>query len=131
MKNLAQSINQFKLLQNIFSHICFEKGKICFCFRYICNSVSFFSLKLKVYHTRSSQTVPHSSTILARQCLTSVIRRERVYSLWYGRRRLSLRKKYTQWENKVMYLSPFHGQLNCICHFVPDLVFQNSNRFDN
>ena len=41
----------------------------------------------KAYGTRSSQTVPHSSTILARRCLTSVIRRERVCSSWYGRRR--------------------------------------------
>ena len=40
----------------------------------------------KVYGTRSSQAVPHPSTILARRCLTSVIRRERVYSSWYGRR---------------------------------------------
>ena len=39
-----------------------------------------------VYGTRSSQTVPNSSTILARRCLTSVIGRERVYSSWYGRR---------------------------------------------
>ena len=41
----------------------------------------------KVYGTRSSQAVPHPSTILARRCLTSVIGRERVYSSWYGRRR--------------------------------------------
>ena len=40
----------------------------------------------KVYGTRSSQAVPHPSTILARRCLTSVIGRERVYSSWYGRR---------------------------------------------
>ena len=34
----------------------------------------------------SSQSVPHPSTIQARRCLTSVIRRERVCSSWYGRR---------------------------------------------
>ena len=44
----------------------------------------------KVYGTRSSQAVTHPSTILARRCLTSVIRRERVYSSWYGRRLLGL-----------------------------------------
>ena len=44
----------------------------------------------KVYGTRSSQAVPHPSTILARRCLTSVIRRERVYSSWYGRRQYYL-----------------------------------------
>ena len=38
------------------------------------------------YDTRSSQAVPHPSTILARRCLTSVIERERVLSSWYGRR---------------------------------------------
>lgn len=47
-----------------------------------------FVLKRKVYDTGSSQAVPHPSTIPARQCLTSVIGRERVYSLWYGRRQL-------------------------------------------
>ena len=41
----------------------------------------------KAYGTRCSQAVPHPSTILARRCLTSVIGRERVCSLWYGRRR--------------------------------------------
>ena len=43
--------------------------------------------KWKAYGTRCSQAVPHPSTILARRCLTSVIRRERVCSSWYGRRR--------------------------------------------
>ena len=38
------------------------------------------------YGTRCSQAVPHPSTIPARRCLTSVIRRERVCSSWYGRR---------------------------------------------
>ena len=46
----------------------------------------FFS---KAYGTRCSQAVPHPSTILARRCLTSVIRRERVCSSWYGRRQLT------------------------------------------
>ena len=41
---------------------------------------------LKAYGTGSSQAVPHPSTIPARRCLTSVIRRERVCSSWYGRR---------------------------------------------
>ena len=40
----------------------------------------------KAYGTRCSQAVPHPSTIPARRCLTSVIRREPVYSSWYGRR---------------------------------------------
>ena len=43
----------------------------------------------KAYDTRSSQAVPHPSTILARRCLTSVIGRERVFSSWYGRRHLN------------------------------------------
>ena len=47
----------------------------------------------KVYGTRSSQAVPHPSTILARRCLTSVIGRERVYSSWYGRRQSMLISK--------------------------------------
>ena len=40
--------------------------------------------------TESSQAVPHPSTIQVRRCLTSVIRRERVCSSWYGRRHDSL-----------------------------------------
>ena len=39
------------------------------------------------YNTRDSQAVTHPSTNRARRCLTSVIRREPVYSTWYGRRR--------------------------------------------
>ena len=45
--------------------------------------------KLIAYGTGSSQAVPHPSTIPARRCLTSVIRRERVCSSWYGRRQLT------------------------------------------
>ena len=45
----------------------------------------------KAYGTRCSQAVPHPSTILARRCLTSVIRRERVCSSWYGRRQQLLK----------------------------------------
>ena len=47
----------------------------------------FITIEKEAYGTRSSQAVPHPSTILARQCLTSVIGRERVYSSWYGRER--------------------------------------------
>ena len=50
-----------------------------------CLSVHFIAEK--AYGTGCSQAVPHPSTILARRCLTSVIRWERVCSSWYGRRR--------------------------------------------
>ena len=43
--------------------------------------------KMNAYSTRCSQAVTHPSTIRARRCLTSVIRREPVCSTWYGRRR--------------------------------------------
>ena len=52
-----------------------------------CIFLYFPERKWKAYGTRCSQAVPHPSTILARRCLTSVIRRERVCSSWYGRRR--------------------------------------------
>ncbi len=39
----------------------------------------------KGYGTWYSQAVTHPSTNQARCCLTSVIRREPVYSTWYGR----------------------------------------------
>ena len=42
--------------------------------------------KTKAYDTKNSQAVTHPSTNFARQGLTSVIRREPVLSLWYGRR---------------------------------------------
>ena len=38
-------------------------------------------------NTKDSQTVTHSSTNLARRCLTSVFGREPVFSTWYGRYR--------------------------------------------
>ena len=41
--------------------------------------------KLQKNNTRDSNVVPHRSTNLARQCLTSLSRREAVLSLWYGR----------------------------------------------
>ena len=39
----------------------------------------------KKNNTRDSNVVPHRSSSLARQCLTSLSRREAVLSLWYGR----------------------------------------------
>ena len=36
-------------------------------------------------NTQDSNVVPHRSTNWARQCLTSLSRREAVLSLWYGR----------------------------------------------
>ena len=46
-----------------------------------CSMISGHSQK---NHTRDSNVVPHRSTNLARQCLTSLSRREAVLSLWYG-----------------------------------------------
>jgi hypothetical protein len=43
------------------------------------------SAKRQKNNTRDSNVVPHRSTNLARQCLTSLSRREAVLSLWYGR----------------------------------------------
>ena len=43
--------------------------------------------KNEAYNTGYSQAVTHPSTNPARQGLTSVIGREPVLSLWYGRRR--------------------------------------------
>ena len=45
------------------------------------------AIELKAYDTRYSQPVTHASTNRAQRCLTSEIRRDRVYSTWYGRRR--------------------------------------------
>ena len=42
-------------------------------------------IRLQKNNTRDSNVVPHRSTSLARQCLTSLSRREAVLSLWYGR----------------------------------------------
>ena len=42
--------------------------------------------KILAYSTEYSQVVTYPSTNSARCCLTSVIRRELVFSTWYGRR---------------------------------------------
>ena len=45
--------------------------------------------KLRIaYSTEYSQAVTHPSTNSAQYCLTTVIRQELVYSIWYGRRHL-------------------------------------------
>ena len=69
----------------------------------LCNLLFNVYKQTKVYNTRSSQAVPHPSTILARWCLTSVIGRERVYSSWYGRRRKVDKCSQTQAEFKYSY----------------------------
>ena len=43
------------------------------------------SKKEQKNNTRDSNVVPHRSTNLARQCLTSLSSREAILSLWYGR----------------------------------------------
>ena len=43
-------------------------------------------IKKKAYNTCCSQAVTRPSTWQAQHCLTSVIRREPVHSVWYGRR---------------------------------------------
>ena len=45
-----------------------------------------FCCSKSVYSTMYSQAVTHPSTNMAQCCLTSVIRRELVFSTWYGRR---------------------------------------------
>ena len=57
--------------------------------RYRCATGPFeqkYHLMQNAYNTRDSQAVTHPSTNRTRRCLTSVIRREPVYSTWYGRR---------------------------------------------
>ena len=51
-------------------------------------------LPKNTYNTWDSQAVTHPSTNQARRCLTSVIRREPVYSAWYGRRQQQRFKKW-------------------------------------
>ena len=55
-----------------------------------CNTIYVCAMILtqlkKAYSTKYSQAVTHPSTNLAQCCLTSVIRRELVFSTWYGRR---------------------------------------------
>ena len=54
--------------------------------------------KTEAYNTCGSQSVTHPSTEQSRHCLTSVIRRELVYSVWYG----------------GMHKLPHHSELLCI-----------------
>ena len=57
-----------------------------------------FNRVQNAYNTRDSQAVTHPSTNRARRCLTSVIRREPVYSTWYGRRRRRKSKARPQYK---------------------------------
>ena len=59
----------------------------------------------KVYSTRYSQAVTHPSTNRARRRLTLVIRREPVFSTWYGRRhRYELMVVYLLQQILLIYL---------------------------
>ena len=57
--------------------------------------------------TQCSQAVSHPSTDQALHCLTSVIRRELVYSMWYGRCQ----------ENKVHNRLLSSLAISCFGHF--------------
>ena len=50
-------------------------------------------LRMKVYNAGDSQVVTQRGTNPARHCLTSVIRRELVLSVWYGCRHLHYQNK--------------------------------------
>ena len=61
--------------------------------------------KQNVYSTMYSQAVTHPSTNMAQCCLTSVIRRELVFSTWYGRRQMRvthLTWSFTFWGLKLL-----------------------------
>ena len=64
----------------------------------------------KVYSTRYSQAVTHPSTDRARRCLTSVIRREPVFSTWYGSRHLLPRNKQVLLKNVTSYVVFWENQ---------------------
>ena len=57
--------------------------------------------KREAYNTGYSQAVSHPSTNPARQGLTSVIGREPVFSLWYGRRQVICRENLLFYKGKV------------------------------
>ena len=87
---LTKQLKNFSLFRSIFSHFRLTSGPVSPCHTPCCKMSSpakDLVQDQKAYGTRCSQAVPHPSTILARRCLTSVIRRERVCSSWYGRRR--------------------------------------------
>ena len=78
-------------------------------------------LQAKAYGTRCSQAVPHPSTILARRCLTSVIRRERVCSSWYGRRRCTNEIHRCSW-SQLVFRVPRNVRTNRISNLVRILI---------
>ena len=75
----------------------------------------------RAYGTKCSQAVTHPSTDVARPCLTSVIRREPVYSRWYGRRRKNWR---------IMYSFVGETQLVLFVQKLPTRFHSNWAKFD-
>ena len=63
--------------------------------------IKWIERKREAYNTGYSQAVSHPSTNPARQGLTSVIGREPVYSLWYGRRQVICRENLLFYKGKV------------------------------
>ena len=51
------------------------------------------TVKVKVHNTGDSQVVTQQGTNPARHCLTLVIRRELVFSVWYGHRHYRIVRK--------------------------------------
>ena len=70
----------------------------------------------KENNTRDSNVVPHRSTNRARQCLTSLSRREAVLSLWFGRSRHtpSFVTSYTHSPSKNTFFTALIEQLSII-----------------
>ena len=65
-------------------------------------------------NTRDSNVVPHRSTNLARQCLTSLSRREAVLSLWYGRSCRITSGPYKHYKLHYMYSVYIYTVCKCL-----------------
>ena len=67
--------------------------------------------KEKTYNTWCSQAVTLPSTNQAQCCLTSVIEREPVHSIWYGRRHLREWKRIYLQQYCIVVLYSYTGSL--------------------
>ena len=79
-------------------------------------------VKKQKNNTKDSNVVPRRSTNLARQCLTSLSRREAVLSLWYGR-------SYYHRGMQTLYTIYFYESMSKAPYFSEEIKYCQTDRY--